>query len=371
MLLLLVQLTSGFRPLPTRAHRPVAPLRRPLLASAELQPDGGDGRGEAGGLQQWVQDELLNGVALNPSTYAIMATYFVQGALGLAALARTYFLKDQLGLSPGEQAALMGITTLPWVIKPVYGFLTDGLPIFGYRRKPYLILAGILGSASWASLATVVDTPTQAVVASTIASLGVAMSDVVVDSLVVQRAREDETASSGALQSLCWTCQSSGGLAVRAAAPRLLLSPPRATHLQRAALATTTTTTHHPPPTTHHRRHPPPTTAATHLLRPRRLLSGAEPPPPPWRRQSAYFSGSLLETMRPQQVFGITALLPLLVALMALQLDETPVARRAEGSEGGPLQDFVQLTRRQGALLWETVKQRQAWQLGASGRPFA
>ena len=222
MLLLLVQLTSGFRPLPTRAHRPVAPLRRPLLASAELQPDGGDGRGEAGGLQQWVQDELLNGVALNPSTYAIMATYFVQGALGLAALARTYFLKDQLGLSPGEQAALMGITTLPWVIKPVYGFLTDGLPIFGYRRKPYLILAGILGSASWASLATVVDTPTQAVVASTIASLGVAMSDVVVDSLVVQRAREDETASSGALQSLCWTCQSSGGLAVRAAAPRLV-----------------------------------------------------------------------------------------------------------------------------------------------------
>jgi hypothetical protein len=75
--------------------------------------------------------------------------------------------------------------------------------------------------------------------------------------------------------------------------------------------------------------------------------------------------------MRPQQVFGITALLPLLVALMALQLDETPVARRAEDSEGGPLQDFVQLTRRQGALLWETVKQRQAWQLGASGRPFA
>ena len=41
-------------------------------------------------MQQWVQDELLNGVALNPSTYAIMATYFVQGALGLAALARTY-----------------------------------------------------------------------------------------------------------------------------------------------------------------------------------------------------------------------------------------------------------------------------------------
>ena len=53
------------------------------------------------------------------------------------------------------------MTTLPWVIKPVYGFLTDGLPIFGLRRKPYLVIGGLLGSAAWASLATVVETPTQ------------------------------------------------------------------------------------------------------------------------------------------------------------------------------------------------------------------
>ena len=44
-----------------------------------------------------------------------------------------------------------------FAIKPLYGFLTDGLPIFGYRRKPYLIIAGLLGSSAWASLATVVE----------------------------------------------------------------------------------------------------------------------------------------------------------------------------------------------------------------------
>ena len=48
--------------------------------------------------------------------------------------------------------------------------LTDGLPIFGYRRKPYLIIAGLLGTTAWASLATVVQTPLQAVVASTVAA---------------------------------------------------------------------------------------------------------------------------------------------------------------------------------------------------------
>ena len=124
-------------------------------------------------VQAWIETNLLQGVSLTPSTYAVMTVYFVQGVLGLASLARTYFLKDQLGLSPGEATALMGITTLPWVIKPVYGFLTDGLPIFGYRRKPYLILAGALGSSSWLALATVVTTPTQAVIFSTIASLGI------------------------------------------------------------------------------------------------------------------------------------------------------------------------------------------------------
>ena len=58
----------------------------------------------SGDVQEWLQTNLLQGVALTPSTYSVMVVYFVQGALGLAALARTYFLKDQLGLSPAEQA---------------------------------------------------------------------------------------------------------------------------------------------------------------------------------------------------------------------------------------------------------------------------
>ena len=73
--------------------------------------------------------------------------------------------------------------------------------------------------------------------------------------------------------------------------------------------------------------------------------------------------------MRPQQVFGITALLPLLVALIALQLDEKPIVRRegdagsdgGGGGGGGALQEFVGNTRAQGGLLWETVAQRRVW----------
>ncbi|MGC9528225.1 MAG: folate/biopterin family MFS transporter [Limnospira sp.] len=143
---------------------------------------------------------------------AILAVYFVQGILGLARLAVSFFLKDDLGMSPAETAALFGIVAIPWVIKPVFGFLSDGLPIFGYRRRPYLILSGLLGTLSWIALATVVSHPVTATIAIALSSLSVAISDVIVDSLVVERARNESIGNIGSLQSLCWGTSAVGGL---------------------------------------------------------------------------------------------------------------------------------------------------------------
>src|SRR6476469_7179462 len=143
---------------------------------------------------------------------AILLVYFVQGILGLARLAVSFFLKDELGLSPAQVAALMGIAALPWVVKPLFGFVSDGLPIFGYRRRPYLILSGLLGAIAWVSLATVVHTAWAATLAIALSSLSVAVSDVIVDSLVVERAREESVSAAGSLQSLCWGSSALGGL---------------------------------------------------------------------------------------------------------------------------------------------------------------
>eukprot|EP00466_Bigelowiella_natans_P009908 jgi/Bigna1/58393/fgenesh1_pm.84_\ len=132
-----------------------------------------------------------------------MSVYFVQGILGLSSLATTFFLKDEMHLSPAEMAALTGITSLPWVIKPLYGFISDTVPLFGYRRRSYLFLAGILGSASWLVLGLAAQTPSQAIAARTVASLAIAVSDVVVDSVVVERSRDSQE-EAGTLQSLCW-----------------------------------------------------------------------------------------------------------------------------------------------------------------------
>ena len=163
-------------------------------------------------VKAFIEKRILLGQPLTLELSAILVVYFVQGILGLARLAVSFFLKDDIGLSPAEVAALMGIAALPWTIKPVFGFMSDGLPILRYRRRPYLILSGLLGAIAWLSLATVVSTPVQATIAILLTSLSVAISDVIVDSLVVERAREEGQGDAGTLQSLAWGASAVGGL---------------------------------------------------------------------------------------------------------------------------------------------------------------
>ncbi len=164
------------------------------------------------GFKKFIQEKILFGNEPTPELFGILTVYFVQGILGLARLAVSFFLKDDLGLTPAQVAALTGISSLPWIIKPLFGFMSDGLPIFGYRRRPYLILSGFLGTISWLALATLVHSAWAATFVILLTSLSVAISDVIVDSLIVERAREESLSQSGSLQSLSWGCSALGGL---------------------------------------------------------------------------------------------------------------------------------------------------------------
>ncbi|MEM9769218.1 MAG: folate/biopterin family MFS transporter, partial [Cyanobacteria bacterium P01_D01_bin.71] len=92
------------------------------------------------------------------------------------------------------------------------GFVSDGFPIMRYRRRPYLILSGFLGAAAWLAMATVVNTGWTAIAAITLSSLSVAVGDVIVDSLVVERARQESQSDAGSLQSLAWGSSAIGGI---------------------------------------------------------------------------------------------------------------------------------------------------------------
>jgi folate/biopterin transporter len=132
--------------------------------------------------------------------------------LALSRLAVSFFLKDELLLSPVQMSAIIGISTTPWMIKPLYGFISDSFPLFGYHRKPYILLSGIIGCAAWVCLGTVVHTSSMATMMILLSSLSVAISDVIIDSIVVERARIETEANVGSLQSLCWGTTAIGGL---------------------------------------------------------------------------------------------------------------------------------------------------------------
>ena len=179
-------------------------------------------------VRTFFKDKLFLGNDPTPELIAIVCIYVVRGVLNLARLAISFFLKDELGLSPAEVSVLTGFAVLPWVIKPLFGFLSDGFPILGYRRRPYLILSGLLGSAAWLTLGTVVNSAFTAAIALLVSSAAVAISDVIVDSQVVERAREESLANAGSLQSLSWGATALGGLITAYFSGSLLeLFPPR------------------------------------------------------------------------------------------------------------------------------------------------
>ena len=63
-------------------------------------------------------------------------------------------MMKELGQSAGQVSTALAVLWLPWVIKPFYGLICDFVPLFGYRRKSYLILANLLAVLSFGIIAT-------------------------------------------------------------------------------------------------------------------------------------------------------------------------------------------------------------------------
>jgi predicted MFS family arabinose efflux permease len=78
---------------------------------------------------------------------------------GLIAQPLTYYLKEVHGWSALQVTAFITVFNVPWVIKPVYGLVSDFLPLFGYRRKSYLLIANMaaVGGYFWATQINVPD----------------------------------------------------------------------------------------------------------------------------------------------------------------------------------------------------------------------
>jgi MFS family permease len=135
------------------------------------------------------------------------AIYFVQGITepnaGIANQPIFFLLKDGLHLSAGGTATFLAIVAVAWNIKPLYGLISDFFPLFGYRRKSYLILTSALAAAAWFLLGSQPDYsygPTLLILA--ICGLGLAFSDVLCDAVMVETGKP--LGMTGRFQAVQW-----------------------------------------------------------------------------------------------------------------------------------------------------------------------
>jgi predicted MFS family arabinose efflux permease len=138
--------------------------------------------------------------------------YFAQGMIYLPDQVVAIVFKER-GLTAGQLATFTWIITIPWFIKPVYGLLSDFVPIFGTRRRSYfLIMSGVaalaavavslMPGASYAQLATLI----------TLLWLGVGFTDVLTDALMVENGQR--VGLTGAFQSVQWGALSAASILV-------------------------------------------------------------------------------------------------------------------------------------------------------------
>ena len=75
-----------------------------------------------------------------------------EGLSEFSHLAISYFFKDILKLSPSESSFFRSLISFPYIFQPLFGLISDLFPIYGYKRKTYLILFGIFNFILWVIL---------------------------------------------------------------------------------------------------------------------------------------------------------------------------------------------------------------------------
>ena len=149
-----------------------------------------------------LEKALLNPIrAFHLSYLPLLMVYFAYGALGLTAIAESFWVKKQLTLSAAELVSLGVWLTLPWTIKMVFGELVDTVTVMGSQRRAYVYVGAGLVACGLVLLAAAAGPglpgwkPESAYkLASLLITVGVVLQDVVADAMsteVVARTNED------------------------------------------------------------------------------------------------------------------------------------------------------------------------------------
>ena len=135
--------------------------------------------------------------------------YFVQGIVEPTEGLLSQPIKSLLrtwGYSAAATAWFIAVLSIAWTIKPLYGLLTDFVPLAGARRRSYLLLTTAVASISLIAVYLLPLTSERAVLLLLLllpSAVAIAFSDVVIDAMMITVGQP--RGMTGRLQSIQWT----------------------------------------------------------------------------------------------------------------------------------------------------------------------
>jgi len=151
------------------------------------------------------RDPTADGVSRLMLFFAIVYTVegIGQAKVGVIWQPLTHYLKETQNWDPVQIATSLAVLDVPWVIKPLYGMLSDFLPLFGYRRRSYLLVAnaGAVAAFVWT---TQVLAPTPLVFALLLTSIAMAASSTVCGALLVENGQRHNASAAFINQQWLW-----------------------------------------------------------------------------------------------------------------------------------------------------------------------
>jgi MFS family permease len=132
--------------------------------------------------------------------------YVVEGLgqiVGLISQPLNYYLKEVHGWTPVQVTAFITIFNLPWIIKPLYGLISDFVPLFGYRRKSYLIIVNVaaIGGYFWV---TQLNSPSDLVFALMVTAYAMAISSTLCGAVLVENGQRLKESGAFVNQQWLW-----------------------------------------------------------------------------------------------------------------------------------------------------------------------
>ena len=104
-------------------------------------------------------------------------------------LSINYFFKDVLKLDPTELSLFNSVINFVWILKPIFGFICDSYPLFGSRRRSYLILFSLVGALAWILLGTWVSNLWQAILVKTLINISINFCNVIGEAIMVENSQ--------------------------------------------------------------------------------------------------------------------------------------------------------------------------------------